>query len=229
MSRAFVKEADNQAPDLLDRPVSPHRNFVTPEGLVAIEGALVRFEAAHRAAIDNGDQQAAASALREVRYWRARRSSAEVVKPPADKTEASFGTTVRLRRDNGREQTFRMLARMRPIRPSARFPMRLRSRMRWWVTGWERQSRLPDGKPSSWRLNRGAFAMRRLKACSRLVCASLIRAPYCLRRLRFAPELRHSLTGKSTDRGEVANRPGRTLQPTAAAPNRVRGLRSSGT
>jgi transcription elongation GreA/GreB family factor len=109
MSRAFVKEADNQAPDLLDRPVSPHRNFVTPEGLVAIEGALVRFEAAHRAAIDNGDQQAAASALREVRYWRARRSSAEVVKPPADKTEASFGTTVRLRRDNGREQTFRIV------------------------------------------------------------------------------------------------------------------------
>jgi transcription elongation GreA/GreB family factor len=109
MSRAFVKEADNQAPDLLDRPVSPHRNFVTPEGLVAIEGALVRFEAAHRAAIDNGDRQAAASALREVRYWRARRSSAELVKPPADKTEASFGTTVRLRRDNGREQTFRIV------------------------------------------------------------------------------------------------------------------------
>jgi transcription elongation factor GreB len=38
MSRAFVKEADNQAPDLPDRPVSPHRNFVTPEGLAAIEG-----------------------------------------------------------------------------------------------------------------------------------------------------------------------------------------------
>jgi hypothetical protein len=56
MSRAFVKEADNQAPDLPDRPISPHRNFVTPEGLGAIEGALVRFEAAHRAAIDNGDQ-----------------------------------------------------------------------------------------------------------------------------------------------------------------------------
>jgi hypothetical protein len=137
MSRAFVKEADNQAPDLLDRPVSPHRNFVTPEGLVAIEGALVRFEAAHRAAIDNGDQQAAASALREVRNWRARRSSAEVV----------AGITAASRRSV-------LLARMRPIRPSARFAMRLRSRMRWWVTGWERQSRLPDGKPSSWRLNR---------------------------------------------------------------------------
>jgi transcription elongation GreA/GreB family factor len=109
MSRAFVKEADNQAPDLPDRPISPHRNFVTPEGLAAIEGALVRFEAAHRAAIDNGDQQAAASALREVRYWHARRSSAEVVKPAADKTEASFGTTVRLRRHNGREQTFRIV------------------------------------------------------------------------------------------------------------------------
>jgi transcription elongation GreA/GreB family factor len=32
-----------------------------------------------------------------------------VVKPPADKTKASFGATVRLRRDSGREQTFRIV------------------------------------------------------------------------------------------------------------------------
>ena len=109
MSRAFVKEAEDTAADLPDRPISEHRNLVTPEGLRAIEAALGRFEAAHRAALDTGDAHAAAAALREVRYWRARRASAEVVRTPPDAETASFGTTVTLRRDDGREQTFRIV------------------------------------------------------------------------------------------------------------------------
>jgi transcription elongation GreA/GreB family factor len=109
MSRAFVKEAENDTAELPGRPISPHRNFVTAAGLAAIEAALGRFEAAHRAATDKGDAQAAAAALREVRYWRARRASAKVVNAPADKSLASFGMTVTLRRDDGREQTFRIV------------------------------------------------------------------------------------------------------------------------
>jgi transcription elongation GreA/GreB family factor len=85
MSRAFVREDANDKTELPDRPISPHRNFVTEAGLAAIEVALGRFEA-HRAATDKGDAGAAAAASREVRYWRARRASAEVVKPPADKS-----------------------------------------------------------------------------------------------------------------------------------------------
>ena len=106
MSRAFGKEAEHDKAELPDRPISPHRNFVTEAGLAAIEAAVGRFEAAHRAATDKGD---AAAALREVRYWRARRASAEVVKPPADKSAASFGVTVTLRRVDGREQSFRIV------------------------------------------------------------------------------------------------------------------------
>ena len=109
MSRAFVKEAESDTAELPDRPISPHRNLVTETGLAAIEAALGRFEAAHRAATDKGAKEATAAALREVRYWRARRTSAEVVKPPADKTAASFGTTVTLRRVDGREQCFRIV------------------------------------------------------------------------------------------------------------------------
>jgi transcription elongation GreA/GreB family factor len=109
MSRAFVREDENNRTELPDRPISPHRNFVTEAGLAAIEAALGRFEAAHRAATDKGDRQAAAAALREVRYWRARRASAEVVKPPADKSTASFGMTISLRRGDGREQSFRIV------------------------------------------------------------------------------------------------------------------------
>jgi transcription elongation GreA/GreB family factor len=47
--------------------------------------------------------------MREVCYWRARRASAEVVRPPAGVDTASFGTTVTLRRDDGRKQTFRIV------------------------------------------------------------------------------------------------------------------------
>jgi transcription elongation GreA/GreB family factor len=47
--------------------------------------------------------------LREVLYWRARRASAEVVKPPADKSTASFGMTVTLGRIDGREKSFRIV------------------------------------------------------------------------------------------------------------------------
>ena len=109
MSRAFVREDANDKTELPDRPISPHRNFVTEAGLAAIEAALGRFEAAHRAATDKGDREATAAALREVRYWRARRASAEVVKPPADKSTASFGMTISLRRVDGREQSFRIV------------------------------------------------------------------------------------------------------------------------
>jgi transcription elongation GreA/GreB family factor len=109
MSRAFVKEAENDTAELPDRPISPHRNFVTEAGLAAIKAALGRFEAAHRAATDKGDRKAATAALREVRYWRARRANAEIVKPPLDKRQASFGLTVTLRRDDGREQSFKIV------------------------------------------------------------------------------------------------------------------------
>ena len=106
MSRAFVKESDDETVPLPDRVISPHRNFVTARGMAAIEANLNRFEAAHRSAIAKDDKQAVAAALREVRYWSARRSNAEVVKPPSAPDRVSFGTTVILRREDGREQTF---------------------------------------------------------------------------------------------------------------------------
>ena len=114
MSRAFVRESDSNTTGLSDRPLSPHRNLVTEAGLADIEASLDRFEAAHRAAADQGDREAAAMALREVRYWRARRASAEVVKPSQGKGKASFGKasfgmTVTVRRDDGREQSFKIV------------------------------------------------------------------------------------------------------------------------
>jgi hypothetical protein len=78
MSRAFVKEVDSEIDDLPDRLVSPHPNFVTAEGLAAIERILSRFEAANKAAVAKNDWTAIAATQRELRYWNARRSSAQV-------------------------------------------------------------------------------------------------------------------------------------------------------
>jgi hypothetical protein len=81
MSRAFVKELDNETAEFLDRPISPHRNFVTEAGLAAIEAALGRFEAAHRAATDKDDWKLPLPPRGKCALG-VRRASAEVVKPP---------------------------------------------------------------------------------------------------------------------------------------------------
>ena len=108
MSRAFVKEAEDDTAELPDRPISPHRNFVTEAGLAAIEAALGRFEAAHRAATDR-QRGSRRSRFAGGPILEARRASAEIVKPPADKSKASFGMTITLRRNDGREQSFRIV------------------------------------------------------------------------------------------------------------------------
>lgn len=109
MSRAFVKEVEPQTIDLPDRPVSTHANLVTAAGLAAIERALARFEAANKAAIAKEDRLAIAAAQRELRYWKARRSTAKVVEPASDKSKVQFGATVTVRREDGRSQTFRIV------------------------------------------------------------------------------------------------------------------------
>jgi len=108
MSRAFVKEVEQEIDNLPDRPVSTHPNLVTAEGLAAIERTLGRFEAANKAAVAKNDRTAMAATQRELRYWNARRSSAEVVEA-ADKSKVHFGATVTVRRDDGRAQTFRIV------------------------------------------------------------------------------------------------------------------------
>jgi len=109
MSRAFVKESDADAIELPDRPISPHPNLVTPEGLASIAREVAHYEAAHTAAVARADKAAIAAAARELRYWSARRATAQVIEPPADKSRVQFGMTVTVRRQDGRTQTFRIV------------------------------------------------------------------------------------------------------------------------
>ncbi|HEX8571021.1 MAG TPA: transcription elongation factor GreA [Caulobacteraceae bacterium] len=109
MSRAFVKEQDDAFDELPDRPVSPHPNLVTPEGLAAIDAELARLQADRTVAQRAGDRAALAAAARELRYWTARRASAQMVEPAPDAEAVRFGSTVSLEREDGRRQTFRIV------------------------------------------------------------------------------------------------------------------------
>jgi transcription elongation GreA/GreB family factor len=110
MSRAFVKETDADAvEDLPDRPISEHPNDVTAQGLAQIEAAVAAAQAAHGAAQAADDRAAMAQASRQLRYWSARRATAQVVPDSDDTTQVRFGGTVTILRDDGREQTFRIV------------------------------------------------------------------------------------------------------------------------
>jgi transcription elongation GreA/GreB family factor len=107
MSRAFVKEDSGEGGDALpDRPISLAPNFVTPEGLALIDAELARLQDALAAAGD--DRAARAPVERDLRYWRARRASTEVIPPPGTE-EVRFGSTVTIERDDGRRQTWRIV------------------------------------------------------------------------------------------------------------------------
>lgn len=111
MSRAFTKEPDEgEAPeDLPDRPLSPHPNLVTAEGLAQIEGALARAQEELTRAQAANDRTALAHAGRDLRYWTARRSSAQVMPAPEGSETVQFGSTVTIARDDGRRQTWRIV------------------------------------------------------------------------------------------------------------------------
>jgi len=110
MSRAFVREQDSGTiEDLPDRPVSEYPNDVTEEGMAQIEGALAEARAAHASAQASTDRASIAASAREVRYWSARRATAHVVDAPADNSQARFGSTITILRNDGREQTFRIV------------------------------------------------------------------------------------------------------------------------
>lgn len=115
MSVAFTREEDLEATaaDLADRPISPHPNLVTPEGLAAIEAELASARAAYTAAQVQGsiesDRTAMARATRDLRYWSARRASAQLIAPTEDDGAVRFGSSVSIEREDGRAQTWRIV------------------------------------------------------------------------------------------------------------------------
>ena len=115
MSVAFTREEDLEAAaaHVPDRPISPHPNLVTPEGLARLDAALATARAAYAAAQVAGDVQAdrtaMARAARDLRYYTARRASAQLMEPDRSSGAVVFGSKVTFDRDDGRRQTFRIV------------------------------------------------------------------------------------------------------------------------
>lgn len=113
MSRAFVNEdlqSEAQA-ELPERPQSPYPNYVTPQGLAALERRLSDLLAERLALSGDGETMSHEAALRRidrnVRYVGTRIDRAVLMNPderPRD--EVAFGATVRVCDSDGEERAF---------------------------------------------------------------------------------------------------------------------------
>ena len=116
MSRAFVREPDgdqvrDEVPELAQEPVP---NYVTPEGLAALESrreALRRDLARHQPGDDGIVQRGKRAHMeRDLRYVDGRIEHAVVVDPARQpRGEVAFGATVRVGDENGDEHVWRIV------------------------------------------------------------------------------------------------------------------------
>jgi transcription elongation factor GreB len=113
MSRAFVKENEDQVPELPERPQSPHPNFVTPHGLALLKQQLVELEdSKHRHQVDKNllDKEALQVAERDLRYVQERLTRAILVDPAQQpKDRVDFGAQVDTEDENGVKRSFEIV------------------------------------------------------------------------------------------------------------------------
>ena len=116
LSVAFTKEESAETAaetHLPDRPIPPHPNLVTAAGLQLLEKLLSEAREGYAEAqkIDDVNERRRRSApfLRDIRYYSERVSTATVQPEPAAADRVVFGSRVTFLRDDGREQTFRIV------------------------------------------------------------------------------------------------------------------------
>ena len=100
MSRAFVSEEaeEARAAVLAERPISPHANLVTPRGLELIENRVASLQS--ELSRPPADDAVRPRLLRDLRYWQARRATAQTVEQRmVAPKEVVFGIMVVMRRD----------------------------------------------------------------------------------------------------------------------------------
>ena len=105
MSRAFTREEDseNAIAGIGERPISPHRNLVTERGLAQIEDSLTDLRDILAKAERKADRERIAVVSRDLRYWTARRESAELSVPEPGSDQVRFGMGVTLESDDGKK------------------------------------------------------------------------------------------------------------------------------
>lgn len=100
MSRAFVNEdqAAAQASQPVERRVSAQPNHVTASGLALLQQRVATLNTLRSELIAQGEQadkQRLADAERDLRYFRARVQSAQVVPPATSQNKVQIGSRVR--------------------------------------------------------------------------------------------------------------------------------------
>jgi transcription elongation GreA/GreB family factor len=105
MSRAFTREEDseNAIAGIGERPISAHRNLVTEHGLALIEAELTGLRDELAKAERRADRERIAVISRDLRYWTARRESAELSVPEPGSDLVRFGMGVTLEGDDGKK------------------------------------------------------------------------------------------------------------------------------
>lgn len=111
MSRAFTREEDseNAIAGIGERPVSQHRNLVTPQGLAMIDAELAGLRVALANAETASDRERIALVSRDLRYWNARRENAELSVPEPGSGVVRFGMTVALEGEDGATASWRIV------------------------------------------------------------------------------------------------------------------------
>jgi transcription elongation factor GreB len=104
MSRAFLKEGDGDTEeDLPDRPVSSLANYVTPDGLQALEERMRELGDRRRALASKPDRERSRKLKeveRDLRYFESRVETAIKIDPQQlDTSEVRIGAEIEL--DNG--------------------------------------------------------------------------------------------------------------------------------
>lgn len=101
MSVAFRRDSDEEHKEpRFELPIPPGPNLVTEAGLVAIEA---RIETLEKTLAGNLDEATKTDRQRDLRYWRTRGATAQLM-PPPDGSEVGFGSRVRFRL-NGQERS----------------------------------------------------------------------------------------------------------------------------
>jgi transcription elongation GreA/GreB family factor len=118
MSRAFVREGDSEE-SLPERPVSTQPNFVTARGLAQLESRLRELERGRSEARAAGARQRLAEVERDLRYYAARRASAQLVGQPSsgarepgsppEAVQFRFGMQAHVRMPDGAQRSFRVV------------------------------------------------------------------------------------------------------------------------
>src|SRR5258708_18808187 len=109
MSRAFVKDSDQDTDTLPERAISTHPNLVTARGLALLEARVHELETERSAARAASDTAALARVARDLRYFQARKDSARLVNAAPHPGQVRFGARARLQLSDGTERTFQLV------------------------------------------------------------------------------------------------------------------------